>query len=346
MRRSREAYRAGRVPARRCCRTSRRSTRRRPSSGRPAAAPLVFAPTGFTRMMHTEGEPAVARVAARAGIPYALSTMGTTSIERLAAAAPGRAAMVPALPVARPRGEPRPGRAGPRGRLRGAGPHRGHARLPGRGCATCATGSTIPPSLSLRTFAEGALHPAWWFDLLTTEPLEFASLSRFERHGRRAGRPDVRPGRDDGRPRLAAIGVGRTARRQGHPDRRRCPGGRRRRSGRRRRLQPRRTPARPGSHAAGGAARPSSTPSATAPRCTSTAASCPAATSSPRWRSARGPPWSGRAYLYGLMAGGERGVQRAADILREEVAARWRCSASRGSSDLRRDHVRLRDGLR
>ena len=41
-------------------------------------------------------------------------------------------------------------------------------------------GLTIPPSLSLRTFAEGALHPAWWFDLLTTEPLEFASLNRFE----------------------------------------------------------------------------------------------------------------------------------------------------------------------
>ncbi len=49
----------------------------------------MFAPTGFTRMMHTEGEPAVARAADRAGIPYALSTMGTTSIERLAAEAPG-----------------------------------------------------------------------------------------------------------------------------------------------------------------------------------------------------------------------------------------------------------------
>jgi len=56
--------------------------------GRPAALPLVFGPTGFTRMMHTEGESAVARVAARTGIPYALSTMGTTSIEQLAAAAP------------------------------------------------------------------------------------------------------------------------------------------------------------------------------------------------------------------------------------------------------------------
>ena len=56
--------------------------------GRTSELPLVFAPTGFTRMMHTEGERAVARVAARVGIPYALSTMGTTSIEGLAAEAP------------------------------------------------------------------------------------------------------------------------------------------------------------------------------------------------------------------------------------------------------------------
>ena len=37
-------------------------------------------------------------------------------------------------------------------------------------------GLTIPPALSLRTFVDGALHPNWWFDLLTTEPLTFASL--------------------------------------------------------------------------------------------------------------------------------------------------------------------------
>src|SRR6476619_1120562 len=53
--------------------------------GRPSAMPLVFAPTGFTRLMNHEGEPAVARVAARLGIPYALSTLGTTSPEELAA---------------------------------------------------------------------------------------------------------------------------------------------------------------------------------------------------------------------------------------------------------------------
>jgi L-lactate dehydrogenase (cytochrome) len=37
-------------------------------------------------------------------------------------------------------------------------------------------GLSIPPALSLRTFVDGALHPNWWFNLLTTEPLAFASL--------------------------------------------------------------------------------------------------------------------------------------------------------------------------
>jgi L-lactate dehydrogenase (cytochrome) len=57
--------------------------------GRPAALPAVLGPTGFTRMMHAAGEPAVARAAGRAGIPYTLSTLGTTSVERLADEAPG-----------------------------------------------------------------------------------------------------------------------------------------------------------------------------------------------------------------------------------------------------------------
>src|SRR3954468_5246677 len=57
--------------------------------GRPAALPFGFAPTGFTRLMHTDGEIAVGRVAERVGVPCALSTMGTTTLEALAAAAPG-----------------------------------------------------------------------------------------------------------------------------------------------------------------------------------------------------------------------------------------------------------------
>src|SRR6185503_8620643 len=56
--------------------------------GGPVALPFGIAPTGFTRMMQTEGEIAGAHAAARAGIPFSLSTMGTASIEDVADANP------------------------------------------------------------------------------------------------------------------------------------------------------------------------------------------------------------------------------------------------------------------
>src|SRR5947209_10875368 len=56
--------------------------------GAPVALPFGIAPTGFTRMMHTEGEIAGAAAAGKAGIPFALSTLGTTSIEDVKAANP------------------------------------------------------------------------------------------------------------------------------------------------------------------------------------------------------------------------------------------------------------------
>ena len=58
--------------------------------GRPLAYPLVLAPTGFTRIADPEGELAVARAAARAGLPYTLSTLGTRSIEEVADVSDGR----------------------------------------------------------------------------------------------------------------------------------------------------------------------------------------------------------------------------------------------------------------
>ena len=42
--------------------------------GGPSALPFGIAPTGFTRLMQTEGELAGAAAAGRAGIPFALST--------------------------------------------------------------------------------------------------------------------------------------------------------------------------------------------------------------------------------------------------------------------------------
>ena len=147
--------------------------------GSPSALPLVFAPTGFTRLMHTEGEGAVARVAERIGIPMALSTMGTTSVEALAEAAPGARKWFQ-LYLWRDRDASRA--LVERAKAAGfealvltvdtpvAGPRLRDVR----------NGFSIPPALTLRTFANAAVHPRWWIDLLTTPPLEFASLRSWE----------------------------------------------------------------------------------------------------------------------------------------------------------------------
>ncbi len=96
--------------------------------GRTASLPIIFAPTGFTRFMNHEGEPAVARVAARSGIPYALSTLGTTSPEALAEAVPDVERWFQ-LYIWRDRdAEPRAHLSGRSRGLLGAGVDRRHAR--------------------------------------------------------------------------------------------------------------------------------------------------------------------------------------------------------------------------
>lgn len=143
--------------------------------GRRSALPFAFAPTGFTRMMHTEGEPAVASVAGEVGIPYTLSTMGTTTIEDVATAAPGtRKWFQLYLWRDRAHGKDLVQRAEAAGydtiMLTVDTPVAGLRRR------DVYNGLTIPPALSLRTFVDGALHPNWWINFLTTAPLAFASL--------------------------------------------------------------------------------------------------------------------------------------------------------------------------
>jgi L-lactate dehydrogenase (cytochrome) len=143
--------------------------------GSHSALPLALAPTGFTRLMHTEGETAVGRVAERTGIPYALSTMGTTSLEGLAAAAPGARRWFQ-LYLWRDR----EASAALVERARAAGYEAlvltVDTPVAGPRLRDVRNGFTIPPALTLRTMTNAALHPRWWMDLLTTEPLEFASL--------------------------------------------------------------------------------------------------------------------------------------------------------------------------
>lgn len=147
--------------------------------GRPSALPIVFGPTGFTRMMHHEGEIAVARAAGHGGIPYALSTMGTTSATELAAAAPETRRWFQ-LYLWRDRGRSME-------LIRGA-EETGYEALvltvdtpvAGPRLRDVRNGMTIPPTLTLRTFLDGALRPGWWLNLLTTRPLEFASFTSWE----------------------------------------------------------------------------------------------------------------------------------------------------------------------
>lgn len=147
--------------------------------GHRSALPLIFAPTGFTRLMHQEGEPAVARVAERMGIPYVLSTMGTTSPEDVAAAAPAgqnwfqlylwrdRDASLALVERARAAGF-------------GALMLTVDTPVAGSRLRDARNGFSIPPALTARTLADIALHPGWWFDVLTTEPLRFASLDAWD----------------------------------------------------------------------------------------------------------------------------------------------------------------------
>ncbi|MFI6289899.1 alpha-hydroxy-acid oxidizing protein [Streptomyces sp. NPDC051018] len=144
--------------------------------GRSSALPLVLAPTGFTRMMHHEGEIAVARAAAAAGVPYTLSTMGTTSVEDLVRAVPeGRNWFQLYL------WRDREASARLLDRVIAAGVEALVLTVdtPVGGLRTrdVRNGLTVPPALSPRTLADMSLHPAWWLNLLTTEPLEFASMS-------------------------------------------------------------------------------------------------------------------------------------------------------------------------
>jgi L-lactate dehydrogenase (cytochrome) len=141
-----------------------------------AAVPFAFAPTGYTRMMHHEGERAVVRVAERRGIPYALSTMGTTTIEDVAMAAPSARKWFQ-LYVWRDRRVAedlmaRAQAAGFEALILTVDVPVGGSRL-----RELRNGFSLPPALTARTILETATHPAWWLNLLTTSPLTFASLT-------------------------------------------------------------------------------------------------------------------------------------------------------------------------
>ncbi|MEX1133947.1 MAG: alpha-hydroxy acid oxidase [Acidimicrobiia bacterium] len=142
--------------------------------GKPLAFPLVLAPTGFTRIADPAGELAVARSAARADLPYALSTLGTRSIEEVAEVSSSRLWFQ--VYVWRDRG------------LVADLVHRAAASGYEALCLTVDTavlgrrerdarrGFTLPPKLGLSTIFDGIVHPGWTWQFLTHEPIVFANV--------------------------------------------------------------------------------------------------------------------------------------------------------------------------
>ncbi len=152
--------------------------------GGPSSLPFGIAPTGFTRLMQTEGEVAGAGAAGAAGIPFCLSTLGTTSIEDVKATNPtGRNWFQ--LYVMRKR-EISYG-------LVERAVQAGFDTLfftvdtpvAGNRMRDVRHGFSIPPQLTVKTVVDAIPRPWWWIDFLTTAPLEFASLSSTGGHSGR-----------------------------------------------------------------------------------------------------------------------------------------------------------------
>jgi L-lactate dehydrogenase (cytochrome) len=143
--------------------------------GRPLPVPLVLAPTGFTRIADPAGELAVARAAARAGLPYTLSTLATRSIEEVAAAA-GAGRRWFQVYVWRDRGLvkdmiDRAAAAGYEALVLTV-----DTAVLGRRERDIRRGFTLPPKIGLGTLVDGALHPGWTWAFVRAEPIRFANV--------------------------------------------------------------------------------------------------------------------------------------------------------------------------
>lgn len=142
--------------------------------GRTLPIPLVLAPTGFTRLADPQGELAVARAAARAGLPYTLSTLSTRSIEEVAAVSTGPKWFQ--VYVWRDRGLVK--------EMIARAADAGYEALVltvdtavlGRRERDVRHGLSLPPKLGIRTLLDGVVHPAWTLAFARAEPIRFANV--------------------------------------------------------------------------------------------------------------------------------------------------------------------------
>ncbi len=143
--------------------------------GRPMAFPLVLAPTGFTRIADPAGELAVARAARRAGLPYTLSTLGTRSIEEVRAVSDGRLWFQ--VYAWRDRGLVREMVERAAAASYEALVLTVDTVVLGRRERDVRRGFSLPPRIGPRTLVDGALHPSWTLAFVRSDPIRFANVA-------------------------------------------------------------------------------------------------------------------------------------------------------------------------
>ena len=153
-----------------------------PLFGASLPVPLLLGPVGYTRMLHPDGEIGAARSALRHGVPYTLSTMAATGIEELRAGVAGAA----------------PEGAGDLWFQLYLTKDRARAfdlvaRAAGNGFSTLVVtvdtivagnrvrdlrnGLSIPPALTFATVASVAMKPSYWYHLLAGPALDYANFA-------------------------------------------------------------------------------------------------------------------------------------------------------------------------
>lgn len=137
--------------------------------------PLILAPTGFTRIAHSEGELAVARAAERAGLTYVLSTLSTRSIEDVAAVSNGRKWFQVYVWKDRDMVRDMIDRAAASGYE--AIIITVDTAVLGRRERDVRRGYSLPPKIGPGTLIDGALHPSWTWDFINADPITFANVS-------------------------------------------------------------------------------------------------------------------------------------------------------------------------
>jgi L-lactate dehydrogenase (cytochrome) len=137
--------------------------------------PLLLSPTGLTALFHRDAERAVARAAAEAGLPYCLSTLGNTTIEDVAAASPGIKLFQ--IYIFKDRGLTeefiqRARACGYAGLVLTV-----DTLMPGKRERDIAHGLKLPPKLTARACLDFARRPSWSIPALFGRKFEFVNVA-------------------------------------------------------------------------------------------------------------------------------------------------------------------------